>query len=193
MTSNSLIKIFFLCPVPDDQKPIAEYIELKKNSLLNWTSFSNKKYNLKLFSVFFTFFCLISFFEICSFPFSFFKEIIETVKELTTNWQPEYGEKIEKIVTLGILTVFFTLLFMSFFLLQTIFTLKEINSHFRNPRLCYEEGSWYQTKIWEKPFLLMKNEKLIRNQKIEPIIQRIKNSFFLIFFFTVFFFLLLFI
>jgi hypothetical protein len=189
MNSNSLIKIFFLCPVPDDQKPIAEYIELKKNSILNWTSFSKKKYNGKLFSVFFTFFCWISFFEICSsfpFPVSFFKEL----KELSTNLE---GEKIDRIVTIGILTIFLTFLFMSFFLLQTIFNLEEINSHFKNPRLCYEEGSWYQIKIWEKPFLLMKNEKLLRNQKIEPILQRVKNTFLITFFFTIFFLLLFFI
>jgi hypothetical protein len=33
-----LIKIFFLCPVPNDQKPINEYIELKENSFINWAS-----------------------------------------------------------------------------------------------------------------------------------------------------------
>ena len=41
---NLNIKIFLLCPIPDDQKPINEYISLKKNPFTNWIQYSKKKY-----------------------------------------------------------------------------------------------------------------------------------------------------
>jgi hypothetical protein len=34
------IQIFFLCPVPEEQKPINEYIGLKENQITNWTTLS---------------------------------------------------------------------------------------------------------------------------------------------------------
>ena len=41
---NSNIKIFLLCPVPETQKPINEYIALKENFLTNWTTLRKEKY-----------------------------------------------------------------------------------------------------------------------------------------------------
>jgi hypothetical protein len=45
---NLNIKIFLLCPIPDDQKPINEYISLKKNPFTNWIQYSKKKYFQKV-------------------------------------------------------------------------------------------------------------------------------------------------
>ena len=42
------IKIFLLCPVPDDQKPINEFIGLKENLLTSWTTLSQKNYKKKI-------------------------------------------------------------------------------------------------------------------------------------------------
>ena len=54
------IKIFLLCPVPEDQKPINVYIGLKENVLTNWTTLSKKNYEQKLISIFLSFFLLVS-------------------------------------------------------------------------------------------------------------------------------------
>ena len=54
------IKIFLLCPVPEDQKPINVYIGLKENVLTNWTTLSKKNYEQKLISIFLSFFLIIS-------------------------------------------------------------------------------------------------------------------------------------
>ena len=48
---NTNIKIFLLCPVPDDQKPINEYIGLKENPVTNWTMLAKKNYDAKLFQI----------------------------------------------------------------------------------------------------------------------------------------------
>ena len=65
---NSNIKIFLLCPVPEEQKPINAYIGLKENQLTNWTTLSKKNYEKKLISLFSFLFFLVSFFRISSFP-----------------------------------------------------------------------------------------------------------------------------
>jgi hypothetical protein len=60
----------------------------------------------------------------------------------------------------------------------------QIKSRFDVSRLVYEESSWYDTQIWEKPFLLIKNDKLLKTQKIQPIIQRLSRIILMLFFFN---------
>jgi hypothetical protein len=148
MTIN--IKTFLLCPVPDDQKPINEYLNLKENKFLNWGNLNtnkNKKFLATLFLTFFSFFS-IGQFQVLS--FSSFFEIL-----------------------------FNTLVIIQFFLLVILIRWITINEKFQNSRLVYEEASWYDGQIWEKPFFLIKNDKLISTQKIEPILEEIIKSFFL--------------
>ena len=148
MTIN--IKTFLLCPVPDDQKPINEYLNLKQNKFLNWGNLNikkNKKFLTTLFLTFFSFFS-ISQFKVLS--FSNFFEIL-----------------------------FNTFVIIQFFFLIILIRWITINQKFQNSRLIYEEASWYDGQIWEKPFFLIKNDKLISTQKIEPILEEIIKSFFL--------------
>ena len=148
------IKTFLLCPVPDDQKPINEYLNLKENKFLNWGNLNtnnNKKFLATLFLTFFSFFSIIQF---KTFSFSNFFEIL-----------------------------FNTLVIIQFFLLVILIRWITINQKFQNSRLIYEEASWYDGQIWEKPFFLIKNDRLISTQKIEPILEDIIKSFFLSLFF----------
>ena len=152
MTIN--INTFLLCPVPDDQKPINEYLNLKENKFLNWgnlNSNKNKKFLTTLFLTFFSFFSIIQF---QAFSLSNFFEILLN-----------------------------TLVIIQFFLLVILIRWITINQKFQNSRLIYEEASWYDGQIWEKPFFLIKNDRLISTQKIEPILEDIIKSFFLSLFF----------
>jgi hypothetical protein len=151
---NLDIKIFLLCPIPEDQKPINQYINLKRNFFLTfflcWPKFS-----LKIF--FLTFFL---FFQILT-------------KSLSFN--------------LYFFPIFTLFLFLNSICLQWI----DLNKRFKAPRLIYEEASWYDGQLWEKPFILIKNDKLISSQKIEPILQGILRLIFticfLLFNFLIFF------
>jgi hypothetical protein len=149
---NSNIKIFLLCPVPEDQKPINAYIGLKENQLTNWTTLSKTNYEKKIFSFLFFFFLIISFFRISS-----FLDI-----RYVFDW-----------VIINILISFFLLFFL---LLLIFFRWKQIEKDFNQPRLFYEEASWYDGQIWEKPFSILKNDRLINTQKIRPILERIYRS-----------------
>ena len=152
MTIN--IKTFLLCPVPDDQKPINEYLNLKENKFLNWGSLNSNKNKKFLGTVFLTFF---SFFSINEFQFFSFKSFFEIL--------------------------FNTFIVIQFFLLVILIRWTTINQKFQNSRLIYEEASWYDGQIWEKPFFLIKNDKLISTQKIEPILEEILKNFFICLFF----------
>ena len=151
---NSNIKIFLLCPVPEDQKPINAYIGLKENQLTNWTTLSKKNYEKKLISLFFFFFFLVGFFRFSSFPDS----------RYLFQWL--------------LINVFVSLNLLFFLVLLVFSRWKQIEKDFNEPRLFYEEASWYDGQIWEKPFSILKNDKLISTQKIKPILERISRTMF---------------
>ena len=141
---NTNIRIFLFCPVPENQKPMVEFLLFQDNSFFQWISFSKKKYEKKLFL--FSFKLSFSFFV---FNFFFF---------------------------IFLLFCFFFNLFLRCF---------ELENRLESSRLFYEEGSWYDGQIWEKPLSLIKNERLITTQKVQPLIQRICPPFFFLFFFSI--------
>jgi hypothetical protein len=155
MISN--IKIFLLCPIPEDQKPINEYIEIKENPFFRWTTLKNKEYYSKLFLIYSICFLFISFFEINIVDQNFYQKIL--------------------------FTLFISLSFFLLFLVIMYFRWKDIQLHFNKSRIFYEEASWFDGQIWEKPFFLIKNDKLISTQKIQPILQRLLITLWLTIFF----------
>lgn len=148
MTIN--IKTFLLCPVPDDQKPINEYLNLKQNKFLNWGNLSFNKNKNFLVTLFLSFFSFFSIGHLQDLSFNTFFEIL-----------------------------FNTFVIIQFFLLVILIRWITINQKFQSSRLIYEEASWYDGQTWEKPFFLIKNDKLISTQKIEPILEDIIKSFFI--------------
>jgi hypothetical protein len=70
--------------------------------------------------------------------------------------------------------------FILTFLNLLFFRWSQLENRFNDSRLFYEEGSWYDGQIWEKPFFLIKNDRLLTSQKIQPIIQRISKTILLI-------------
>ena len=150
------IKVFLLCPIPEDQKPINSYIGFKENFLTNWTTLSTKKFfqSLRLTYLFFFTICLI-------FSLNDLFFIIKSTNSiyLFFNWL--------------VIKIFLSFLFLFIYFNILLFRLTVINSNLKNPRVFYEEASWFDGQIWEKPFFLIKNDKLISSQKLEPIIQRL--------------------
>ena len=146
---NPNIKIFLLCPVPEDQKPLNEYINLKENKFLNWAFLPIAKYRLKIVSNFFIYFPIVLIFCLNLTPLSF----INIVKFFLISS-----------------TIFFLILYMRW---------SEVNKKLKNSRVFYEEASWFDGKIWEKPFFLIKNDKLLSSQKVQPVIKKLKLTIFL--------------
>lgn len=162
---NPKIRIFLFCPVPENQKPITDFILLQETPFFDWVTFSKKNSEEKVVWLAFlliltSFFLLLfsSFFPISSFRSFFF------------------------ICNAFLFILFFTLFSRGF----------QVKKRFQNSRLFYEEGSWYEGQIWEKPLSLIKNEKLILTQKIQPLLERISYLIIVLFLTTPFSFLLFF-
>jgi hypothetical protein len=143
---NFNLNVFLLCPIPEEQKPINEYIELKKNMFLNWTSCSLKNYILKIVSGYLIVFPFFLFCFLQLTPFSFLE--------------------IVKIFCLSSI----------FFFISILIRWSSINKRLMESRVFYEETSWFDGQVWEKPFFLIKNDKLLSSQKIQPIVTRIWAS-----------------
>ena len=154
------IKIFLFCPIPEGQKPINEYINYKQNFLTTLIN-STKQEKIFLKWYFSIFFFVYSLFFLNNFFISPIQLIVETF--------------------------FLTNLILLFFCLINFIKWKNLQKRFQESRIIYEEGSWYDSQIWEKPFLLIKNDKLIESQKIQPIVQKISRIFLIFIYITIFF------
>jgi hypothetical protein len=158
---NSNIKIFLLCPVPEEQKPINQYIGIKENFFTSWTTFSPTRYEKKILQLFF-----ITFFFTCCLQVSHFQGLYYVIE-----WSLE--------------NMFGSSYFLSVFFLLVLYQWLEMGNRFQQARLFYEEASWYDGQMWEKPLAVIKNDNLIRSQKIQPIIQRIQKTVFQLISFTI--------
>ena len=168
------IQIFFLCPVPEEQKPINEYIGLKENQITNWTTLSQSNYFAKLTS-FLTFTFTLSFFwwkkdQLGSLIGTLFLADWETSKSLIL--QIFFKNLVEYLLS--------TFSFLLFCFSVLVFRWEQLRNRLNQSRFLYEEASWYDVQIWEKPFALIKNEKLMTSQKIEPILNRLFQTLFFI-------------
>lgn len=155
---NSLMKRFLLCPVPDDQKPINQYIEEKENVLTNWLFKKSKEKKKKYVSLIFFSFLISLVFESRN-KFTFLNII---------NWL-----NISLNLYIFILLIFF---------INTLFRWKEISNLFLKSSIIYEEASWFDTQYWEKPFFLIKNDTFLATQKLRPELQNLSKRIWKFFF-----------
>lgn len=167
----NFLQTFFLttnvfCSIPEDQKPMNEYLETKENIFLNWSSSNPKRYKKILFFIVFLLF-------ITNALLYFYFE------------NPFFKQKNNILLLIFNSTFNFFFLFLLFFILRW----RELNLRFETSRLFYEESSWFDGQIWEKPSFLLKNDRFISKLKIFPIIKRIFKTFLKIFL-PSFFFLL---
>jgi len=161
-----------LCPIPEDQKPISEYIEVKENTLINWTGFSFVEYKSKLVFLYFFSFLFLFLFQLS----------IQADTIYFFNINLKFLKIISKIFLESLQNSFNLSTFILYLLLTRW---KELGKRFYVSQLFYEESSWFDGQIWEKAFFILKNDRLLFSQKITPIIKRIYKSI-LVFIFLVF-------
>lgn len=149
---TNTLTFFLLCPVPEDQKPLNEYIGLKENLLTSWTTLSTPNYQKTLRGLFFRVFFVLSLLHLYGLQSSYY--LVEWI----------------------IQNLWWTITFLLSLLSIILSRWAQVNRRFLSARLVYEEASWYDGQVWEKPLSLIKNDTFISSQKIQPIIQRIQNT-----------------
>ena len=136
------------CPVPKNQQPTNEFIELSKSKIFSWPK-SKKSFSfilLKFWLVTFFIFIVISsgsvYFETSKFKY--------------------------------ILLSFFSSLSIPFLLsIRLYLGWNHIFKRLTSEKVEYEESGWYDGQIWIKPLTLKEKESLIAILEVKPILKNL--------------------
>ena len=136
------------CPVPKDQQPSNEFIELSKSPVFSWPK-TKKSLILVLIKFWITSFVL---FLVISSGSAYFK--LFTMKY--------------------ILLSFFTSLSIPLLIsIRLYLGWNHIFKRLTSEKVEYEESGWYDGKVWIKPLVLKEKESLIASIEVKPILKNI--------------------
>ena len=143
------------CPVPKNQQPTNEFIELSKSKIFSWAK--SKK---SLFSILFKFWLgtFILFIVISSGSVYFQKAILKYV----------------------LLSLFSSLILPFLLTIRLYLGWNHIFKRLTSEKVEYEESGWYDGKIWIKPVTLKEKESLIAQLEVKPILKNLIQSLSLI-------------
>ena len=136
------------CPVPKDQQPTNEFIELSKSKIFNWPK-SKKAFSFILLKFWIgTFFIFV---------------VISS------------GSVYFETATLRyILLSFFSSLSLPFlFSIRLYLGWNHIFKRLTSEKVEYEESGWYDGQIWIKPIKLKEKESLIASLEVKPILKNL--------------------
>jgi len=146
------------CPVPKEQQPTNEFIELSKSKIFSWAK-SKKSFLFILLKFWFVTFIL---FIIISSGSAYFKT---------------------SILKYILLSLFSSLSLPILLSLRLYLGWNHIFKRLTSEKVEYEESGWYDGQIWVKPVSLKEKESLIAFLEVKPILKNIKQiiSVFIIF------------
>ena len=136
------------CPVPKEQQPTNEFIELSKSKIFSWPK-SRKSYSIllvKLWAATFLLFLVISsgsiYFETSTLKY--------------------------------VLLSFFSSLSLPLLLsIRLYLGWKHVFKRLISEKIEYEESGWYDGQIWQKPLNLKEKESLIASMEVQPILKNL--------------------
>ena len=136
------------CPVPKEQQPTNEFIELSKSNIFSWPK-SKKSFSLillKIWLVTFTIFIIIS------------------------TGSVYFATSTLKYILLS----FFSSLSIPFLLsIRLYLGWNHIFKRLTSEKVEYEESGWYDGQIWIKPVKLKEKESLIASLEVKPILKNL--------------------
>ena len=140
------------CPVPREQQPTNEFIELSKSKIFSWPK---TKKSLILILIKFWVGAFVLFLVISSgsvyFKTSLFKYIL--------------------------LSFFSSLSIPLLILIRLYLGWNHIFNRLTSEKVEYEESGWYDGQVWEKPLVLKEKETLIASIEVKPILKNLIQIF----------------
>jgi hypothetical protein len=141
----------FSCPVPKEQRPINEYLQLVQSNFFSWPFLEESLFQKKLIKVF----------VICFFVFLPFSNLFYSLKQSPSK--------------LLLINTTLTTFFMFFLILRLILGWNYIKQRLYNPTIFYEESGWYDGRIWVKSKNILLQDRLIRDYQVVPVINKLNK------------------
>ena len=138
------------CPVPKEQQPTNEYIELS-NSMFFSLPKSNKKYTVVLLSIWAIFFLLFL---------------------IISSGSVHFSENNFKYILISLFSSLSVPLLIS---IRLLLGWNHIYKRLVSEKVEYEESGWYDGQIWIKPIQLKERESLIASLEVKPILNKISQ------------------
>ena len=141
-----------LCPVPKEQQPTNEFIELSKSAIFCWPK---TKKSLIIVLIKFWFGAFILFLVISSGSIYFKTSILKYI----------------------LLSLFSSLSVPFIILLRLYLGWNHVFKRLTSERVEYEESGWYDGQIWIKPLNVKEKESLIASIEVKPILKNLIQIF----------------
>ena len=140
------------CPVPLEQQPTNEFIELSKSTIFSWPK-TKKSLIIVLFKFWVGTFIL--FLVISSGSIYFKTSIIKYI----------------------LLSFFSSLSIPLLISLRLYLGWNHVFNRLNSERVEYEESGWYDGQVWIKPLVLKERESLIASNEVKPILKNLIQIF----------------
>ena len=139
------------CPVPKEQKPTNEVMELSNSKFFGWPK-SSKAYIFVLLKIWFFTFIVFSIISSGSVYFS------------------------QKIISYLLLSLISSLIFPLLVTLRLYLGWNHIFKRLISEKVIYEETGWYDGQSWIKPVELKEKESLIASLEVKPMLKNLIQS-----------------
>ena len=136
------------CPVPREQQPTNEFIELSKSKIFSWPK---TKKSLILTLIKFWVGAFVLFLVISSGSVYFKTSLLKYV----------------------LLSIFCSLSIPLLILIRLYLGWNHVFKRLISEKVEYEESGWYDGQIWEKPLVLKEKESLIATIEVKPILKNL--------------------
>ena len=140
------------CPVPKEQQPTNEFIELSKSSIF---SLPKTKKSLIFALIKIWFFSFILFLIISSGSIYFKTSLLKYI----------------------LLSFFSSLSIPLLISIRLYLGWNHVFKRLASERVEYEESGWYDGKVWIKPLVLKEKESLIASNEVKPILKNLIQIF----------------
>ncbi|MBD2080318.1 CGLD27 family protein [Leptolyngbya sp. FACHB-17] len=141
------------CPVPEEQRPINEYQDLKESWFFRWATLDRIGY-LKPIAVLWAITWLIS-------------APVAAVSFPPAKHLPQFL----LFASAGALVI------PGLALLRLYLGWAYVQRRLLNPAVFYEESGWYDGQMWEKPPEVLAQDRLVVSYQVQPILERLKKTF----------------
>ena len=142
----------YKCPVPRDQQPTNEFIELSKSNIFSWPK---TKKSLILVLIKFWVFAFIIFLVISTGSIYFKTSLLKYI----------------------LLSFFSSLSIPLLISIRLYIGWNHVFRRLTSERVEYEESGWYDGQVWIKPLFLKEKESLIASIEVKPILKNLIQIF----------------